>query len=293
MSGWEWLTLASRWGLYLGMVIAVGGIASEWLLQRYRALVPTLNRYTSLGILVALLALGVHFLSRAGALAEAGIGGMFDPLMLQFIWHSTVGDALLITALGLLLLGGSHLVSIRSAATGILRWIQLGTAIGGMAILAFSYTLSGHVQSEGLIGALTLTVHVLLISWWMGSLYPLWLATHRLDSDSSHAVLEVFGRLALPAVVMVLAAGMLLSYRLTGWSSEVLGSRYGFWLILKVALVAIILLLAAFHKFYLVPALKQAGDARSMKRSLLLEKLVGMAILAVTTVLAVLVGPGH
>ncbi|WP_417533129.1 copper resistance D family protein [Marinobacterium stanieri] len=293
MGDWEWLTLASRWVLYLGMAIAVGGIAGEWLLHPYRVLGPALKRYTLTGILLAPLALVAHFLIRAGALAETGFSGMFDPVMLQFMWQSTVGDALVWAGAGMLLLGVSHYINLRSDDTGPMHWLQLVTAVAGMVTLAFSYTLSGHIQSEGMLSAVTLTAHVLLISWWMGSLFPLWLATHQLDSEQSHEVLELFGRLALPAVLLVLVAGMMLSYRLTGWSTDLVNSRYGYWLMLKVALVGAILALAAFHKLYLVPALKHVGDARSMKRSLLLEKAVGMAILAVTTVLAVLVGPGH
>lgn len=293
MGEWELLTLASRWVLYLGMAIAVGGIAGEWLLHPYRVLGPALKRFTLTGILLAPLALVAHFLIRAGALAETGFSGMFDPVMLQFMWQSTVGDALVWAGAGMLLLGVSHYINLRSDDSGPMHWLQLVTAVAGMVTLAFSYTLSGHIQSEGMLSAVTLTAHVLLISWWMGSLFPLWLATHQLDSEQSHEVLELFGRLALPAVLLVLVAGMMLSYRLTGWSTDLVNSRYGYWLMLKVALVGAILALAAFHKLYLVPALKHVGDARSMKRSLLLEKVVGMAILAVTTVLAVLVGPGH
>lgn len=293
MGEWELLTLASRWVLYLGMAIAVGGIAGEWLLHPYRVLGPALKRFTLTGILLAPLALVAHFLIRAGALAETGFSGMFDPVMLQFMWQSTVGDALVWAGAGMLLLGVSHYINLRSDDSGPMHWLQLVTAVAGMVTLAFSYTLSGHIQSEGMLSAVTLTAHVLLISWWMGSLFPLWLATHQLDSEQSHELLELFGRLALPAVLLVLVAGMMLSYRLTGWSTDLINSRYGFWLMLKVALVGAILALAAFHKLYLVPALKHVGDASSMKRSLLLEKVVGMAILAVTTVLAVLVGPGH
>jgi len=293
VDNWEWLTLVSRWALYLGMAFAVGGIASEWLLHPYRTLGPALKRYTLAGILFAALALVGHFMVRAGALAEAGISGIVDPFMLQILWQSTVGDALVWAGTGLLLLAVSHVISSRSGDSGPMHWLQLAMAIAGMTILALPYTLSGHVQDTGRLMAVVLALHILIISWWMGSLFPLWLATHRLDPERSHRVLDLFGRLALPAVVLLLGAGLLLSYRLTGWREGLLDSRYGFWLTLKVALVAVILALAAVHKLHLVPALKRAGDARSMKGSLLLEKFVGMAILAVTTVLAVLVGPGH
>lgn len=293
MGDWEWLTLASRWVLYLSMVIAVGGIAGEWLLHRYRSLSLSLRRYTLLGILVAPLALGGHFLIRAGALAEAGLSGMVDPLMLEFMWHSSVGDALIWAGIGVLLLAISHLINTLSGDTPLMGRLQLVTAVAGIGTLAFSYTLSGHVRDASIPFAVILTTHVMLISWWMGSLFPLWLATHRLDYRQSHEVLDIFGRLALPAVLLVLASGLLLSYHLTGWAADLLESRYGFWLALKLMMVVVLLALAAFHKLYLVPALKRVGNARTMKRSLLLEKVVGMAILGVTTVLAVLVGPGH
>lgn len=293
MDHWEWLTLLSRWSLYLSMALAVGGVASEWLLHSYRPLRSVLKRYTLTGILLASFALIVHFLVRIGALAEAGIGGMVDPLIFQVLWHSTVGDALVWAGTGLMLLACSHCVSVRVGDTGPMHWLQILVALAGMGALAFSYTQSGHVHSSGMLTAVALTIHVLIISWWLGSLFPLWLATHRLGPEQSHRVLDLFGRLALPAVLLLLGAGTLLSYQLTGWHEGLLDSRYGFWLVLKVALVGVILVLAAFHKFYLVPALKRAGNARAMKGSLLLEKVVGMAILAVTTVLAVLVGPAH
>lgn len=293
MDHWEWLTLLSRWSLYLSMALAVGGVASEWLLYPYRPLKSALRRYALTGILLASFALVLHFLVRIGALAEAGIGGMVDSLMFQVLWQSTVGDSLMWAGTGLLLLAGSHCIGARAGNAGLMHWLQILIAIIGMGVLAFSYTLSGHVHSSGVLAAIALTIHVSIVSWWLGALFPLWLATHRLGLKQSHRVLDLFGRLALPAVLLLLGAGVLLSYQLTGWREGLLDSRYGFWLVLKVALVGVILVLAAFHRFYLVPTLQRAGNARAMKGSLLLEKAVGMAILAVTTVLAVLVGPAH
>lgn len=293
MADWEWLTLVSRWALYLGMAVALGGIASEWLMHSYRQLMPALKRYTLAGILFASLTLLLHFMIRVGGLAETGLSGMVDPFMLQVMWQSTVGNALAWAVTGLLLLTVSHAISFRTGDGRIIYWLQRTAAVAGMVILAYSFSLSGHVQSGGVLTAAALTVHILIIFCWLGLLFPLWLATHRLGSDQSHRLLDLFGRLALPAVVLLLGAGMLLSYQLAGWDEELLDSRYGFWLLLKLALVGVILTLAVVHKFYLVPALKRGGSARAMKRSLLLEKIVGMAILAVTTVLAVLVGPEH
>ena len=159
-------------------------------------------------------------------------------------------------------------------------------------LVASSFALTGHVAERSWGAAALLTVHIMLTAWWMGSLYPLWLAGHRLPALQAHRVLERFGGLAVLAVLTLLGAGMALSYLLTGWQN-LLGSDYGFWLLLKLGLVALILLLAACHKWLLVPSLAHAPDSRVVKRSLLLEKLLGAAILAITTVLTTLVGPMH
>ena len=83
-----------------------------------------------------------------------------------------------------------------------------------------------------------------------------------------------------------------MSYQLTGWTG-LLANDYGQLLIIKVVLVVLILILAALHKFVLVPKLMHVQDASKLKKSILVEKLVGSAIFAITTVLTTLVGPVH
>ncbi|MDG2090813.1 MAG: hypothetical protein P8J61_06880 [Gammaproteobacteria bacterium] len=45
--------------------------------------------------------------------------------------------------------------------------------LSGM-LLAYSFTLIGHVAELNLIGGFAIGLHVLGISLWIGSLYPLW-----------------------------------------------------------------------------------------------------------------------
>jgi putative copper resistance protein D len=124
----------------------------------------------------------------------------------------------------------------------------------------------------------------------MGSLYPLWLACHRLASAEAHAVLHRFGQFAVAAVLLVVLAGLYLSYQLTAWNN-LFTSSYGLFLIIKLILVLLLLVLAALHKFVLVPQLLSLQTASRLKRSLLIEKYVGAGVYTITTVLTTLVGP--
>jgi len=282
----------SRWLMYIGMAGAIGGAFCQIFLSPWPALRQSLQRYTLLMALLGSLGLGLYFLCRVGALAEQGVAGLFDPLMRQILWQSSVGDAVSLRGIGFatlflaLMLGRGQLQGL------IARFAETALAVTGALLIAVSFSRTGHVGEQGFWAAGLLSIHVILAAWWMGSLYPLWLAGHRLTGAQAHRVMEWFGKLAVVAVVCLLVAGIGLSYMLTGWTS-LLTTGYGGWLMLKLVLVLLILLLAAYHKFVLVPVLAETGDSDRLKRSIMLEKLLGVSIFAVTTVLTTLVGPGH
>ena len=110
------------------------------------------------------------------------------------------------------------------------------------------------------------------------------------DIDKEKRVAALLGTKFIDAALHVDSAAAGLG--LTGWVG-LLGSEYGFWLLLKIALVGLILVLAGVHKLFLVPAILTNNNAQRLATSLLFEKLLGMSILAVTTVLTTLVGPAH
>jgi putative copper export protein len=89
------------------------------------------------------------------------------------------------------------------------------------------------------------------------------------------------------------AAGAVLLWLLLGGFGALWGSAYGRCAMLKLALVACLLSLAAFNKWRLTPRLA-AGDALALKAlrlSICVEMILGAAILGVTAALTTLTGP--
>ena len=294
LTSWEFSTLITRWLLYVGVAGSVGGACSLYLLKAYTGLQGALLKYALFAVLLSIISAFGHFFVRVGAVLEEGVSGMFEPDIVFIIWNSAVGEALLLRVFGLFVLLVA-LVFLWRKRRLTATWVEPGARVAwlgfsGLLLTATSYTEAGHAVSQSWIFQLVLVVHLSLTAWWMGSLYPLWLACHRLASAEAHAVLHRFGQFAVAAVLLVVLAGLYLSYQLTAWNN-LFTSSYGLFLITKLILVLLLLGLAALHKFVLVPQLLSSQTASQLKKSLLIEKYVGAGVYAITTVLTTLVGP--
>jgi putative copper resistance protein D len=294
LTSWEFSTLITRWLLYAGVAGSVGGICSLYLLKAYTGLQGALLKYALFAVLLAIVSAFGHFFVRVGAVLEEGVSGMFEPDIVSIIWNSAVGEALLLRIIGLFALLVA-LVFLWHKRRLTAAWVEPGARVAGLGfsgllLTATSYAEAGHAVSQSWIFQLVLVVHLSFTAWWMGTLYPLWLACHRLASAEAHAVLHRFGQFAVAAVLAVVLAGLFLSYQLTAWNN-LFTSSYGLFLITKLILVLLLLGLAALHKFVLVPQMLFSQDSSRLKKSLLIEKYVGAGIYAITTVLTTLVGP--
>ena len=82
-----------------------------------------------------------------------------------------------------------------------------------------------------------------------------------------------------------------LSIQLVGSIDALVTTSYGQVLLFKLILVNSILLLAARHKFKLVPALNNSTGREMLSKSISIEIVIALAILLTTSVLTSLVGP--
>jgi copper resistance protein D len=110
--------------------------------------------------------------------------------------------------------------------------------------------------------------------------------------------MDKFGQLGVVIVSLVLATGAALVWMLFDSPMELIDSDYGQAILLKFSLIMLILLIAALHKFILVPKLESPLSVEAehsarikLKRSIAIEAMIGALILAVTVMLSSVLGP--
>ncbi|RVU85593.1 hypothetical protein EOL70_06480 [Leucothrix sargassi] len=275
------LTLASKLLIYLGLAMSIGGLFIRFLTDEQAAFKRFVLSYMQLGVVVSLSALAINFFAQVGHFAEAGWQGVIDPLYIALMWDSSVGDSVLLRALALIML-------VLSASFITRLWF---VPILCAALLAGSFALTGHTTDHTIIVRSLLSVHVLIGLLWVGSLYPLWQSCNTLESARLKHLMQQFGNIAAVLVAILLCSGVVIAWQLVGSFSALFMSTYGQLLLLKVTAVTMMLGLAALHKWRLVPMLSDSQTANHLKRSILLEALIGLLVLTFTALLTTITGP--
>jgi putative copper resistance protein D len=298
LSLWALMLVICKLGIYLGFSAAVGGVNTVFIFGRNaNSLRQSLNRYLWISIVVALLATGLAFVVQIGALAETGFGGMWNPLLRTILWGSAVGESTLWRGLGFALMLVA-MAAFRAPknfyGVGFLRLLAFTLWLVALYLLGFSFVNIGHTAELHLWTKLALSLHVVAIAWWMGTLWPLWFSCKKLDRGHLHSIMQRFGRLAQFNVALLITVGIFVATQLLNSVSALWLTEYGQILSAKLIVVTTILLLALYHKLRLVPGLLlQSEYPDRLARSIQIEMVLGFIILLTTAVLTTLVGPSH
>ena len=244
-------------------------------------------------IVIALLANGLWFFASTGAMAEEGIHGALDPDMLGIMWDSSIGDGTLLRTIGLMIAILVLISPFKLKPVVLNNYLKQGILVSSLFLLAYTFTFIGHVSELGVFEKVLLMLHVFVMAWWFGALFPLKQACHEPDYEQLYSVMDKFGRQASIAVSLLLIAGLWLAFQLVGNVEELFSSSYGQTLLLKLALVTSILGIAAKHKLKLVPQLKNNDVREALSKSISIEMVVAFAILSVTAGLTSVVGPAN
>ncbi len=235
-----------------------------------------------------------HVAGRAGAALEpsAWIGVL---LHTQFgtVWLLRMGVILLLTTV--LFLREREDSTADWAALRVEGWLLAAGAAGALA-------WAGHgaaVEPNGGLALASDLVHLIAAGVWLGALAPLIVllraaATPAGADGRPHAVLVVrrFSQLALAAMLILIATGLWNTWMQVGDLPSLIGTRYGWLLLAKLALLGPILAIAAANR-RLVPAL--SGEAATVGRPAMarlarfvsFECLLALAIVAVVAALGV------
>ncbi len=276
---WGIAAVFAKLGLYIGFAGSTGLVIVSCL---YSGVVAPINlgikrQARALGWL-ALAATVVGFMLRGAALT-GGVDGMVDPEMLGLLWQTSVGDALVYRLIGAVMI----LVGLSVPRFG--QWIAL---LGGTAAL-WSFAQIGHVPELESVGVqILLLLHLLCVAFWAGIFSPLrsmaLMPEHLTDAaELGHR----FGQTAALVVPALIGVGLWMAWLLVGNLQGLLFTGYGQALLFKVFLAGLLLILAAANKLRFVPAMQsgEAKAARHLARSIEVETIVVLAVLATTATL--------
>lgn len=268
-----------RWVTYLGVVLLIGGIG---LLQAVRTdrLSPRSTLalmggwvFAALGTLEGLIAYGPH-ISGLKIYEAVDLSLLLETLTTQY-------GKMQLARLVLLGIIGALIAVIQFRGTW---WWKFG-AWASLVGVTLTLSMAGHPVATNPV-ALSVgldMLHMLAVSLWVGPLLiivydrNMWLAT---DESTSAPSLRWFSRTAGFAVPVIVVTGVIQAWLMLDGFGQILESRYGRTLIVKVCLVVVLIALGAVSRVAMQR--KQSG---SLRQSMGIEVLFGLIILALTSTL--------
>ncbi len=203
----------------------------------------------------------------AGTLANmtSGFGNIFDPETLRLFFFETAFGP--VTAVRLTLLAVAVVIVLLPWHNR--AWLSALLCIG--AVLLISQAWLGHA-AEGGAGLyetamiIAYGVHTLAAGAWVGGLPPLlFTLAEKQDHDTCDArrwtvdILSRYSSMGIIAVTLIVISGTAnAGFRVAGSFGRLLDTGYGNVLLVKVALVAVMLALAYYNRFVMMPQLRAA-----------------------------------
>ena len=163
------------------------------------------------------------------------------------------------------------------------RWSAAGAgvfaAVGALVGLV-SFQFDGHTVSRGprAVHAAIDFVHVTAGSVWAGGVVGLVVVFHR-RRTSVTGLAHAFGRLATVTLVVVAAAGVVMSLFIVDAPGDYVDTPWGRRLLIKLAAVAVAAAIGTYHHFRAVPT------GADLRRSLTVEAAALLAVLVVSAFL--------
>jgi copper transport protein len=275
---------------YAAALIAAGGVAFlVWVHDRNSDERARLVRAVVTAAAVVVATTVVAYAVQASLVTGLGVSAAFSTAGVNEVLQSTYG----ISSMGLLLGAAVVLVGARRLWDG---W-AVGLAEVGAVLLIASFAVTGHsaTSTPRLLVVGADIAHALAGAAWFGGLTLLVLSLRNRravdDPVGGGEMVSRFSSMATLSILIVTVAGFALAWAEVRATRALLSTGYGVTLIVKVVLVGAILLIGAYNKRRLVPAIRRAGaEAWGRLRNLVVLEVAGLVlVLAVTAVLVNLI----
>lgn len=223
---------------------------------------------------------------------------------LQFIHNTQVGLIALIRILLSAALFGVVLYTLfKPRSRG--RYAVLA-ATATLPLIAGAFMSHSSADEMSFEAIMPFVLHLLFAGMWFGGLpvflLIVWSHYRETDNDQRYAntsILETFSNIALPTMLLLLATGLIVTDRLIDtYYHTLVASPYGWLLIVKLTLLAVILMIAYKVREKWLPLLATAdasnnlntqgatGNGSQLKRWVRIEFLLALLLMLVATILA-------
>ena len=154
-------------------------------------------------------------------------------------------------------------------------------------IILFSFIVIGHSTKGGILTQSLVTIHLIGLSYWIGSLLPLKKMCNIADFKELKTITHSFGNYAVFYILALLIAGSIFSFILIGDISNLFNTIYGNVLMIKILFAVLLISLGALNKLFLVPRLdiNNATTIIKLKRSINVEMIIVLIIFFLTSLL--------
>ncbi len=268
---------------YLALLLVIGSVFFRLLVFRGERSWPTQVLFWA--SLLGLGASAAGLLLQSDLVSGVGLGSTFDSSVISSLFDTKVGDVWGVR------------VGLWLALMLLFSWRGLPSPLRALLIGALTVGLvatlpsGGHATTHSPEGVLITAdvIHVVAAGAWLGALILLLAVYWPRSSDENGegagiAATRRFSRLALPAVLILLSAGLLQSWFYLDKSiAELFSSAYGFLLLAKLGLLGGIIALGATNRNRLADA--AGSSASSLKKVMRAEVVLAVLVLGVTAAL--------
>ena len=288
---WLYATWLIKVFLYFGSIFVIGGAFCYFLLGRYIDINRTILKYITLGAGLGSFSSVFGFFILIGSFANIGLSGMWDINYINILINTATGHIYIIRAVSFLALLLFMLFKLNRGTTQVSKIEGTIFVILLMPII-ISFSQLGHITQLTLFTQFLLSIHVLVMSLWMGSLYPLWKTSQLLNGIPLEERMHLFGRIAAFIVGILVLSGLSVALLLIKDIETLFYTSYGQGFMIKILFVLSILVLAAFNKWYFTPRLQEQKFAKKLGYAILFEMLLGLSVLLTTGYITTVVGIG-
>ena len=280
MEIWIVLNPIIKFLLYIAVFGSVGTLV--FIFHFYRLLTPlqldycssTSQKFTKVGVLVSF----ISILSIPGNMSGDLIG-IIDINMVNLSIDTLALKASLLLFIGFIL--------IYFLPINFKKIFFIGNTLA-IFIILFSFIVIGHSTKGGILTQSLVTIHLIGLSYWIGSLLPLKKMCNIADFKELKTITHSFGNYAVFYILALLIAGSIFSFILISDISNLFNTIYGNVLMIKMLFAMLLISLGALNKLFLVPRLdiNNATTIIKLKRSINVEMIIVLIIFFLTSLLS-------